>query len=189
MDEAKYYFASGNEQRGPFALAEFLALGLRADTLVWREGMSQWQPYDSLPELQSAPAAPTTTPTEFIATQSPARPMLLPLDATPSTAAQQLAYRTAPFNTRQTSGLAIASMVLGIVAVVTMCGGHFAIFALPCSILALIFGFIAKGKANRGEAGGKGMAIAGIVMGCVHLGIVAIILLAILGFCVAIGLH
>jgi hypothetical protein len=185
VDEAKYYFALGNEQRGPYALADFLALGLRPDTLVWREGMSQWQTYDSLPELQAAaPAAPIQS-----IPAAPFRPALLPLDAMPSTTAQQLAYRTAPFNTLPTSGFAIASMVLGIFAVVSMCTWHFSVFALPCSVLALIFGYVAKGKANRGEAGGKGMAIAGIVMGFVHLGIVGLVLLAVLGFCVAIGLH
>jgi hypothetical protein len=62
---------------------------------------------------------------------------------------------------RTTNGLAIASMVLGIVWIYWL-----------GSILALIFGYIAKGQINRsdGRQGGKGMAIAGIVLGWVGVG-------------------
>jgi hypothetical protein len=73
---------------------------------------------------------------------------------------------------RSTNGLAIASMVLGIVWVYWI-----------GSILALIFGYIAKGQINesQGRQGGKGMAIAGIVLGWVGLstlllGIIAFVL-------------
>src|SRR5437879_1095480 len=60
----------------------------------------------------------------------------------------------APATPRSTNGLAIAAMVLGIVWVYWI-----------GSILALIFGYIAKGQINEsaGRQGGKGMAIAGIV--------------------------
>jgi hypothetical protein len=73
---------------------------------------------------------------------------------------------------RTTNGLAIAAMVLGIVWVYWI-----------GSILALIFGYIAKGQINEsaGRQGGKGMAIAGIVLGWVGiatllLGVVAFLL-------------
>jgi hypothetical protein len=60
-------------------------------------------------------------------------------------------------------GMAIASMVISIVSVLT-CGG---LIAGP--ILGLVFGIIALRRANREPAifGGKGMAIAGIVMSLV----------------------
>lgn len=67
-----YYIAQGNEQRGPFTAEQLQAGGLRADTLVWREGMAQWQPAQSVPELQplvmvapvsyAAPLAYTSAP-------------------------------------------------------------------------------------------------------------------------------
>lgn len=53
-----------------------------------------------------------------------------------------------------TNGMAIASLVLGIVG----------IFLPFLSILAVIFGGIGISKANQG-ASGKGMAIAGLVLG------------------------
>jgi hypothetical protein len=60
-----------------------------------------------------------------------------------------------------TNGLAIASMVLGIVGVVLCC------LWIP-SILAVVFGVIAINqiKANPTQAG-RGMAVAGLVLGMV----------------------
>ncbi|HEY7372839.1 MAG TPA: DUF4190 domain-containing protein [Polyangia bacterium] len=71
----------------------------------------------------------------------------------------------APGAPKSTNGLAIASMVLGIVWVWWI-----------GSILALIFGYVAKGQINAsgGAQGGKGMAIAGIVLGWVGVGVLCI---------------
>lgn len=61
---------------------------------------------------------------------------------------------------QSTDGFAIASLVLGII------GG---------SVLAIIFGFVARGRIKRsgGAKSGKGMATAGIVLGCVWLALIA----------------
>ena len=58
--------------------------------------------------------------------------------------------------TTSTNGLAIASMVLGIVWVWWI-----------GSILALIFGVVARKQIRERGEKGDGMAIAGIVLGCV----------------------
>lgn len=71
---------------------------------------------------------------------------------------------------KETPGLAIASLVLGI------CG-----FFIPvvCSLLAIIFGFIAlsKIKENTQKYKGRGLAVAGIVLGFVFFGLIFLILL------------
>lgn len=61
-------------------------------------------------------------------------------------------------------GMSIASMVLGIVGLL--------LFALPCGILAIIFSILGKKK------GGKGFAIAGLVLGIIDTvyGVIAIII-------------
>jgi len=62
----------------------------------------------------------------------------------------------------RTNGLAIASLVLGVVGVI-----------IPAAILAVIFGPIARRQIReRGEAG-DGMAVAGLVLGIVWLSIQA----------------
>ena len=71
---------------------------------------------------------------------------------------------------KPTNGLAIASMVLGILWVYWI-----------GSILALIFGYVAKGQidAAGGAQGGRGMAIAGIVLGWVGIGMLLLGIVAI----------
>jgi Domain of unknown function (DUF4190) len=82
---------------------------------------------------------------------------------TPQPPGDRGAYEQPPG--RGTSGLAIASLVLGIVWVFWI-----------GSILAVIFGHIALSriKASRGMIEGKGLAIAGLVLG--YLGIATLVL-------------
>jgi hypothetical protein len=64
-----------------------------------------------------------------------------------------------------TNGMAIASLVLGILWLWWL-----------GSILALIFGYAAKNQIDRsgGQQSGRGMAIAGIVLGWIGVGILAL---------------
>lgn len=66
-------------------------------------------------------------------------------------------------------GMAIASMVLGIVAVVLSCCYY---LSIPCAILAIIFGILVL---RRGPEGKK-MAIAGIICGAVTVVLVIILI-------------
>lgn len=74
---------------------------------------------------------------------------------------------------QRTNGFAVASLVLGIIWLYWI-----------GSILALVFGYIAKSAIDRsgGVEGGRGMAIAGIVLGWIGVGILSLVLvIAILG--------
>jgi Domain of unknown function (DUF4190) len=82
-------------------------------------------------------------------------------------AAGQTPYQPRP--TSPTNGLAIASLVLGIAGLVFyVCG--------IASILALVFGYMAKGQIDQsgGTQQGRGMAIAGIIMGWIGVAILVI---------------
>ncbi len=63
------------------------------------------------------------------------------------------------------NGLAIASMICGILAIVPGC--CCGLLGIPLSIVALVMGIVAIGQINgsQGQMGGKGMAIAGTVCG------------------------
>ena len=67
-----------------------------------------------------------------------------------------------------TNGLAVASLVLGIIWIYWI-----------GSILALIFGYNAKGQIDRsnGMQSGRGLAVAGIVLGWVGVGTLALVLI------------
>jgi hypothetical protein len=73
-------------------------------------------------------------------------------------------------------GLAVASMVLGIVGLLSFCSSY---VALPCAVLAIVLGFVANSKIKTGEASGAGMAKAGIILGIITavLRIIVIILM------------
>lgn len=71
-----------------------------------------------------------------------------------------------PPGSNQSVGLAVASMVLGILSIILFCLWF---VSIPLGIVAVILGFIAKGKADRGEAGGKGLALTGMICGAIGL--------------------
>ena len=82
-------------------------------------------------------------------------------------------YGPAIAQATSTNGLAIASMVLGILWIYWI-----------GSILALIFGYVAKSQIDRsaGRQGGRGMAIAGIVLGYIGVGVLALVIVFAIAF-------
>lgn len=78
-----------------------------------------------------------------------------------------------PWGPQPSNGLGTAALVLGIISVVGFC-----LYGLNIilGILALIFGIIGLGRAKRGEATNRGMAIAGIITGSVGIVVGATIL-------------
>jgi hypothetical protein len=68
---------------------------------------------------------------------------------------------------QRTNGMAIASMVLGILWIYWI-----------GSILALIFGYMARNQIRERGEGGAGMATAGIVLGWIGVGIFVVVVLA-----------
>jgi hypothetical protein len=75
----------------------------------------------------------------------------------------------------KTSGMAVASLVLGIIGMV--------FFPFVPSVLAIIFGAIGLGQVNKsnGLLKGKGMATAGIILGIVAI-VIMIIVVATFGY-------
>lgn len=49
----QYYYADGQERRGPVDMATLRSVGITRETLVWREGMPDWRPAGDVPELAS----------------------------------------------------------------------------------------------------------------------------------------
>jgi TM2 domain-containing membrane protein YozV len=103
-----YYLAEGTTQRGPFNEQELPGAGLRPDSLVWREGMPQWQPASQVPELQAILSPPPAL--------AGAAPMPM-LGAPP--AAATVAYATPGYGTypppSDISGKKIAAGICGII--------------------------------------------------------------------------
>lgn len=169
-----FYFANDGVQQGPFEPQVLLSKGLKRDSLVWTEGMTDWKPATEVPAIAAlfepapAPAGPG---------EPPIAPQVILPPTTPqpghSPQAWQMGYQT-PM-TSQSNGMAVASMVLGIVS--------YPISFLYCAgfitaILAIVFGFIARGKVNRGETPvGGGQALAGIILGFSYFIVIGLFIL------------
>jgi len=74
------------------------------------------------------------------------------------------------------TGLAVASMVLGIISLV-ICAYWY--ISLPCSIIGLSLGAVARKKPGRP---GNGMAVAGIVTSIIALVLSALVLIGVSAF-------
>ncbi|MBY8344977.1 DUF4190 domain-containing protein [Streptomyces spinosirectus] len=74
------------------------------------------------------------------------------------------------------NGMGTSGLVLGIIGVVCSLTFILWFFGVILGILAIIFGAVGRGRANRGEANNKGAATAGLVCG-----IVATVILPLLG--------
>ena len=74
---------------------------------------------------------------------------------------------------KKTPGVATTSLVLGILGLVLACLGG-VLFAIP----AVICGHVAKSKIKKsaGELGGDGLALAGLIMGYVSIGLTVVLL-------------
>ncbi|MFF4078340.1 DUF4190 domain-containing protein [Streptomyces sp. NPDC001777] len=84
----------------------------------------------------------------------------------PGYAAQPPAGYGYPMAAPLPSGKATASMVLGILGLI--------LIPIILPIIALCLGISAKRMADRGEGGGRGQAVAGIVMGIIGIVFAAI---------------
>ena len=88
-------------------------------------------------------------------------------------------YGSAPAPARSLpTGLAVASLVLGILGLLSspiLLGGLL-------GLVAVILGVVALGKIKRGEAGGRGLALGGIVTGVLAMLVTVLILVTVGSF-------
>jgi hypothetical protein len=126
-------------------------------TRVLPEGATEWKPLAEIPDLaQALPVSPT-----------PSQPILQPVP-------QPLPLTSAP----RTNGLAVASLVMGIIS----CTCGLCCYGLPFNLLGIIFSLIALSqiKSDPVSQQGRGLALAGLILSI--LSIFASVALALLGF-------
>lgn len=172
---AEWYYGKGVQQFGPIdeaTLRARIATGeVSGSDLIWTEGMVEWIPLSKVSQFSGpAPQAGSNESPEKYSTDDPTSPYAPPA-ANPVASVVGGGVQLAP----PTSGLAIASMVCGILSLFfCFCGGMLlGIPAVICGHMALKqTGSESPGMPPR--MGGRGMAIAGLIMG--YIGILLIIL-------------
>jgi hypothetical protein len=85
MAEPMWYYAAGDEERGPITAAELKTLAqsgqLAAADLVWREGMEDWAPASDIRGLFSKTAEPPVAPPAGVEPPPPTVPVSRPAGA------------------------------------------------------------------------------------------------------------
>lgn len=165
----QYHVGRDGHQFGLFTEEE-IGQGLQSgrfltSDLVWREGMPQWKPLVEV--FGFAAAAALSAPMVSVSHGGP-----MPANFPPPPAA----YQHVGVGVMPMSGLAIGSMVVGIISLVSF-------FACPIGIVLGLPGVVCGHMSlvqirNSGnQMQGKGMAIAGLIMNYVAMAIGAVILL------------
>ena len=86
----------------------------------------------------------------------------------------------APPGAQASQGMAIGSLICGIASIVVFCIWW---LSIPLGIVAVVLAVMAKGKIARGEAGGAGLAKAGMICGIIGAVLsLLLVVLAIVGF-------
>jgi GYF domain 2 len=181
----QWYYSKNGTQLGPVGEGELrskLTSGeISPSDLVWKDGMTDWLPSSKVPSLAS------TQQVEIIESSAIPVSETLPNSAAPYQAPAHANYQVAP---PAGSGKATAAMVLGIVGLVFgICGCYGIMIALPCCILAIIFGGQVKKEAIQNPALGPelGKAKAGVIMGWIGLSISILFTIGLMAFGVATG--
>ena len=158
---AEWFYGKDNTQHGPVSDLEIRTLitsgEIQAETIIWREGMTDWLPLNDVPEFQGL-GGPTPSGQAAGTAVSPAA-------ANPYNSPQTYAGQQPYVGTIPTDGLSIASLVCGILGAITCWLGG--LFGLP----AVICGHMSLKKINNSPTpiAGKGMAIAGLVTGYIGI--------------------
>lgn len=167
----KYYYAVNGQQMGPVEENQLAALGIRPETLVWHEGMPNWQPAGQLPELSEL----------FSNVQPPTQP---PVYQQPYYATTQ-GYQ----QTRANLGPKPQNYLVWAILVTILC-------CLPFGIVSIVYASKVDGLYNSGDYIGaqnasnsaKKWAIWSAVLGLVSSVVLTILYAAILGASGAAGL-
>ncbi|MCY0923615.1 MULTISPECIES: DUF4190 domain-containing protein [unclassified Streptomyces] len=146
------------------------------------------QPFDTAPQAFGATAQPfgATAPIDPAGSWGQAPGPAYGYPAQPDPAGYgypggQLPGRPAPYTPwaptppPPSNGLAITGFVLGLLSVIacpTLVG------PVALGIAGVVFGALGRGKANRGEAGNGGLALAGVILGSVGIVIGVLVTLA-----------
>ncbi len=115
-----YYYVINGVQGGPVTFEELKTVGITADTLIWSEGMAQWQPAIQVPYVAAIvnAAAKQQQPVMQQPIQQPVQPQQPQCYQAPVNSAPMGGYATA---SSQNSVAQDAYIVYGLAATIACC--------------------------------------------------------------------
>ena len=165
---ANWFYNIGGEQHGPVSIMELRTMvntgKLHTNDFLWKEGTPDWLPVSNIPELRPAPSEPHSS--------------------THAVSAGQMAPMGDGIH--HTSGLAIASLVMGILGMPLAC---VPLIGTVFNLLAVIFGATALNAIGKSRVtlGGRGLALSGLILGILGLALVGLWLLYVFGVFASMG--
>lgn len=167
---SQWYYAHDGKQSGPVPISELerLAGDGKFDPekdLVWREGQPDWKPAVTVPELEALFKKESTMEPASAADSAPAAS---PYEAPRTQPTPSYQATPAQVGGPTSNGLAVASLVCGLV-------GFFTCFiwclSIPLAIAAIVTGHLASSKIKGDPArySGKGLARTGLITGYLAL--------------------
>ena len=179
-----YFYAKGDEQHGPLTAEQFAGYVrsgvIDPGDLVWRTGLETWQPLNvSGLDTEVRAKSPTPGADGSHAADSQAS-SATPAPVNPYGTPSPPPYPMAP----PASSSAILSLVMGILGLPSL------FMMCPVfSIVAVVSGHIALAgmKANPGEFTGRGLAVAGLILGYLGVGLGLLMMLMFVPFFIGFG--
>ena len=114
---AEWFYGKDNTQHGPVSDLEIRNLvnsgQITMETIVWREGMTDWVPLKDIPEFNSSAGSHPSSASPYVS---------------PQTNAAQAPYASSI----PTDGMSVAALVLGILALISCWVGG--VFGIPAVI-------------------------------------------------------
>ncbi len=162
-----YYYIENNQQQGPVSLNELKAR-INPDTMIWTEGMANWAPARTVPEVMQALTPPTPQP-QYQQPPYQQQPYQQPQYQPPY---QQPQYRQPQYQPPYGEQRPDNYLVWSILSLVLCCW--------PAGIVAVIFSSQVNSKWERGDYEGARRAannaktwtivsaVLGVVMGIIY---------------------
>lgn len=140
----EYYISRNGSQEGPFSIEQLSGMNLTPDTLVWADGMADWQPASQVAELASLFAA-TAQPVQ------PAEPAQIAQPEPQYAPGQTVYQQDMPPCPSSNQMMAI---VAGIFSLLGCCCFGAGVPGLVLSIIALVKANSVQGRYDRDDFDG-----------------------------------
>lgn len=180
-----YYYVDGNRQQaGPYDLETLVERGITESTLVWKQGMADWQPARKVPEVADALRAAASRAAAAVPSVPPSAPQAepaVPQPAAPVPPAEPAAPQPVPPETAEAGEERAKDYLVWSILSTIFCVGGFSLSVAGIVMSALTRSFNARGNFRQARLFSKlafCFTIIGTLVGFLYYFIIFVAILA-----------